>query len=508
MWTKILISDHSKTTEHTIAGDPQTQRMAQCVVNFDRQLSKIGPGKVLFLGPGDQATMGRLSKALFAMVAPSVIGDKNRNHSLVFLSKPGQDNSRRVCRALFDLLEDTPNLVVLGLKWNDSVPREGSDRPRVEIEDYALRLHYIFSVINVCFQIPIVWVNSAEISLEANELTAAYQSLAERVCQEYEIPFVDLDGNISTTCESPILGEAEDELLMYLSRLRFKFSESTYPMTTLVASEEDAEWDVALGQRASGVAQRLLEPFKIRDQVTTRRIAANGWSLDSPGARNPYELFQQWGILCRTQEDKPPRTPRVLVIGDSVFMRLQSTTGWGIEFYRLSEGIFNIVHLPHHVGGSRSVLNHLGVLLELQPDIVVLNLGLHDLTRGEDDESFVAHAPPQEFERNIREIISLFLSRGASVVIVGLSPVEESKYNQGIMRRNDDVREYSRILKSVASDLELFFVDIYPLFFGPEQSLLPLFQADGGHLNISGSLRIGRKIFGAVESAASEGHPS
>lgn len=74
--------------------------------------------------------------------------------------------------------------------------------------------------------------------------------------------------------------------------------------------------------------------------------------------------------------------------------------------------------------------------------------------------------PKDEFEKNINKLIDLSKKWAHRIVFVGLTPVEEAKaiplpWDESLAYKNDVIRAYNAILKSVAKKRNVFFIEIF-----------------------------------------------
>lgn len=77
---------------------------------------------------------------------------------------------------------------------------------------------------------------------------------------------------------------------------------------------------------------------------------------------------------------------------------------------------------------------------------------------------------PDKFRANINKLIQLSLEFSARSVFIGLTPVDESKTNSipmeqnGKCYKNEYIKKYDNIIKSVCADSKIDFVEIYGEF--------------------------------------------
>ena len=183
-----------------------------------------------------------------------------------------------------------------------------------------------------------------------------------------------------------------------------------------------------------------------------------------------------------------------MVLGDSVFMRLQSTTGYCIPCYERLVGSFNLTHVPHHIGGSRSVAANMEKWLGCNPSIVHLNCGLHDLTTLPNGARFPAHLPIPDYVENLQRIIDTLRECKVEHVIWGTcTPLNEDMYQAKIVRRMEDIKRYNDAAVEVMNKNNIEINDLFhPLL--EDNGLQKNYQKDGGHLNKHGSELLARIV--------------
>lgn len=218
-----------------------------------------------------------------------------------------------------------------------------------------------------------------------------------------------------------------------------------------------------------------------------------GKSLTIPGGRNEFETSRQKQIIEWLQRNEKPGRKRVLFIGDSVFMRLQSTTGYCLHAYQNLIDHFNITHIPHHIGGSKSVLMSIDEWLACRPDVVHFNTGLHDLTLHPSGIKLPSYNTFEQYASNLSQIIEVIKQHAVPHIIwASNTPLDEDKYNGKICRRMADIVKYNAAAELVMRANNVEINDLYAAIMqiGIDECMLP----DGGHPNYRGSALIGRLV--------------
>ncbi len=125
-------------------------------------------------------------------------------------------------------------------------------------------------------------------------------------------------------------------------------------------------------------------------------------------------------------------------------------------------------------------LSRLEWLLQLAPDVVVLELGANDALRG---------LPPEITENNLREIVALTLEAGAEVLLAGMKV--PPNYGASYSRRFEEI--YPRL----AGEFELAFL---PFLLEGVAGHPELNQSDGIHPNARGQKLVAENLLPLLES--------
>lgn len=214
------------------------------------------------------------------------------------------------------------------------------------------------------------------------------------------------------------------------------------------------------------------------------------------GGRTEFERSRQQQICDRLADAERPGRKRVLLIGDSIRMRLRDTTGYGLHAYEHLIDQLNLTHIPHNTGNTNAVLDHLSDWLSCRPDIVYINAGLHDLAIAPPGAPpHPRHNSPEVYAQNVRRIIEVILSDGARHIIWALTtPVYDERHtsDRTLHRRNEDVILYNQIATEVMAELNIPVNNLFqPIMkMGLERSLM----RDGVHLQHAGSALLGRIV--------------
>jgi len=97
-----------------------------------------------------------------------------------------------------------------------------------------------------------------------------------------------------------------------------------------------------------------------------------------------------------------------------------------------------------------------------QADIILINAGLHDIKRT--SASAATKTTEEAYERNFRAILNLCEANKTIPILINTTRVIDSIHNStgvGFKRFNKDVLTRNKILKNLASEKDVFLIDIY-----------------------------------------------
>lgn len=192
---------------------------------------------------------------------------------------------------------------------------------------------------------------------------------------------------------------------------------------------------------------------------------------------------------------------RICVFGDSIPWGADDLEkgGWVDRFkvYFKNTGKFNEVFNLCNPGDESTRLleyikNECRVRLELQykkENIVIIQIGINDACLIKNKKPFT---PPTQFKKNIQKLIDITKKFVDKVVLVGITPVDESKtnpipYNIDAYCKNNKIKEYNDIIKVVCTEKKVYFIDIYDKWVKIDYRNL---LADGLHPNAKGHQKI------------------
>jgi acyl-CoA thioesterase-1 len=145
--------------------------------------------------------------------------------------------------------------------------------------------------------------------------------------------------------------------------------------------------------------------------------------------------------------------PRVLLIGDSI------SIGYTIPVRELLRGKANVHRILTNGGPTSNGVQHLSEWLGSGKwDVIHFNFGLHDLKIVEDGTRQV---PIEQYERNLRELVSRMRQTGAKLIFASTTPVPDAKVNPA--RVNADVIAYNKVAAKVMRESGIRTDDLYSL---------------------------------------------
>jgi lysophospholipase L1-like esterase len=165
--------------------------------------------------------------------------------------------------------------------------------------------------------------------------------------------------------------------------------------------------------------------------------------------------------------------PKLFVIGDSISMQ------YGPHLEKYVQGVWRYdrksddgqaaknldVPVGANGGDSRMVLEYLRLKLKdknFQPDVLLLNCGLHDIKRNSHTNAIQVTA--EIYRRNLQTIIQLLQARGIALVWMRTTPVEDERHNsrsKEFKRYARDLDEYNRIADDLMVRHRIPVIDLY-----------------------------------------------
>jgi lysophospholipase L1-like esterase len=124
--------------------------------------------------------------------------------------------------------------------------------------------------------------------------------------------------------------------------------------------------------------------------------------------------------------------------------------------------------------GCQDIIDRLDSVIEAQPDLVFVQVGINDLGRGLTPREIVSGH--QTIWRSLKE------KTGAKVVVCSLLPVNEGFFGGHRYVNNWWVKKVNDLLAQSAKNENLDFIDLFSVLADADQKLPEEFTADGIHL--------------------------
>lgn len=191
-----------------------------------------------------------------------------------------------------------------------------------------------------------------------------------------------------------------------------------------------------------------------------------------------------------------PGLPRVLLIGDSISM------GYTIPTRKLLAGKANVHRPPTNCSSSGNGLRQLKEWLgDKKWDVIHFNFGLHDAKLPPEG---VGHAPPEVYEKNLRELVKRIQATGAKVIWANTTPVP----NGGVLapnRRFGSIDEYNAIARKVMVE---HGVTVNDLPSAVRSKLDQVQLKNDVHFTAAGSQLLAEQVARAIEQVLKSEPPS
>lgn len=132
---------------------------------------------------------------------------------------------------------------------------------------------------------------------------------------------------------------------------------------------------------------------------------------------------------------------------------------------------------------------------EAEDVILIFAIGINDSYFIHSKNGFMT--PLEKFRMNIQKLIERAQKISSKIIFVGLTPVEESKttpipWNTDKSYKNENVKKYNEIIKSICKKKSVYFVEIFDNWISSDYKNL---LEDGLHPNSEGH----KKIFEIVK---------
>jgi acyl-CoA thioesterase-1 len=183
-----------------------------------------------------------------------------------------------------------------------------------------------------------------------------------------------------------------------------------------------------------------------------------------------------------------PALPRVLLIGDSI------SIGYTVPARKALEKVANVHRIPENGGTTTNGLAKLDKWLgDSTWDVIHFNFGLHDLKL---DAQGKQQVPPEQYEKNLRELVKRLMATKAKLIWASTTPVPDAQVSPP--RKNADVIAYNAIARKIMEENGVAVDDLYEATL---PHLVQIQQAANVHFNAAGSDVMARAVARIVKAA-------
>lgn len=196
--------------------------------------------------------------------------------------------------------------------------------------------------------------------------------------------------------------------------------------------------------------------------------------------------------LCYTIIMTHVTWPTLCIFGDSIVMGTgaEGGFGWPLIFNKqlISSGLIKHELFPLGISGDTvtDVLSRVKSECQARlPRIIILAIGLNDTMTDDDGRP----TPIDKFKDDYQKVIAIAKEFTDKIILVGINRIDERASKLGY---RTDPKEYDAVIKKIAQDSQLPFIDIYSMF---STSLL----FDGAHPNNEGHRIIASLVVKEVE---------
>ncbi len=239
----------------------------------------------------------------------------------------------------------------------------------------------------------------------------------------------------------------------------------------------------------SAVLANCLAPTAAMAQETPAAKSAASKKGTAKAAQTPNPALAQI-------EDQPG-LPRVLLIGDSISM------GYTLDVREELKGKANVHRPPTNCGPTTNGLANLDKWLGDKPwDVIHFNWGLHDLKYIDSKGAMVSpkqagavqQVPPDQYEKNLTELVSRLKKTGAKLIWCATTPVPEGATG----RIADDSAKFNAIAAKVMQE---HGVEINDLHAFAAERLKEIQQPANVHFSAAGSKVLASQVAQRIRAA-------
>lgn len=173
-----------------------------------------------------------------------------------------------------------------------------------------------------------------------------------------------------------------------------------------------------------------------------------------------------------------PKLPRVLLIGDSVSRAYTQAVRASLA------GKANVHRAPENCGPTKNGLKKLDIWLGTGHwDVIHFNFGIHD-----------RNTPPDEYEKNLREIVSRLKATKAKIIWATTTPTPPNSKEYPAGR----IEKLNEVAAKVAAENGLLVDDLYTYIL---PTLAQHQNPNDVHFNAAGYTRLSEKVTQSLEAA-------
>ena len=155
--------------------------------------------------------------------------------------------------------------------------------------------------------------------------------------------------------------------------------------------------------------------------------------------------------LEQSSVPKNPNLPNVLIIGDSI------SIGYTPQVRELLKGVANVDRIPGNGSSTSHGLANLADWLGTEKwDMIHFNFGLHDAKLPPEG---ARHSSPEQYEKNLRELVKKLQATGAKLIWATTTPVPDGG-NLAPTRRFGDVKVYNEVARKVMTENKIAIDDL------------------------------------------------
>ena len=184
-------------------------------------------------------------------------------------------------------------------------------------------------------------------------------------------------------------------------------------------------------------------------------IAATADAQQPAATAQPRPARKPDASLAKIADE--PGLPRVLLIGDSISM------GYTLPTREVLKGKANLHRIPANGGSTKDGIANLDKWLGGEKwDVIHFNWGLHDLKHFKDgkmDPNAPQVSNPEEYEKNLRELVKRMKATGAKLIFATTTPVPDGSSG----RVAGDDAKYNAVAARVMKDLGVSIDDLHAL---------------------------------------------